>query len=694
MRVFLFLFFISTQALSGVIDKSSTIFIPSSMEKLISVPQSYSLFWWNFLVLKETDDRNKICKILKASPHVAKVECHTHPSEFKDILNDWSMDYPLRSEKPSKNGLIEQFNKAMLQTSLISGDSKLFTLFRADPFETWKDFKKRAEEKLRLKISREDGFFWDRTTKRIIIPIQFNFPPNISTKTHDISKALGFTPQLIGPHGSSLENEIQIKTDLKVVEKSGLLVLILFLGTIFILKRWHLALLFPVVFVGVGLSTLLTIIVFGSIHGLTLSLGTAIVGLAIDYGLQGAFNIHEKGIWKSSLCGLFTTLTALFVLMTSSVPLLRQMMFFASFGMIFSFILYYILLTKKPRIFEVAPLKIIAPPRVWKFIVSLALLFSTIAGLIFIRPELDMRQFNFQSKENKETSEWLYRSNNLPVPIFEIHNNTESFSASHERLKWAKENNISVETWASYLPSLEDQKKHLETWNSSWTDELSQNHKKLFSPFLENYTKTPHSIKKSYVSHLVSADDHWITLWLPKSISEEKAIRAQFTDATSLREVLAHFPKILVNELAWMIPLSILIAWIIHFVYYRNIILSVVALMPFFTGVGLLTLATFVFDLQFSFISVIGLIIIFGLSLDYGIFATDAVLLKVEEKTHGIWTAVFCASFTTIGGFVPLLFCEHPVLKHLGQTLFFGSLGTFLGSYWGIPSLLEKVKIK
>ncbi len=94
-------------------------------------------------------------------------------------------------------------------------------------------------------------------------------------------------------------------------------------------------------------------------------------------------------------------------------------------------------------------------------------------------------------------------------------------------------------------------------------------------------------------------------------------------------------------------------------------------------------------QLPLSFISLIGLLMVFGFSLDYGIFVVDLMRHRNEGK-FGVWSALGVCSFSAVAGFAPLVFAGHPVLNDLGQILLWGSVGTFIGTFWGIPGLYRR----
>jgi predicted RND superfamily exporter protein len=216
----------------------------------------------------------------------------------------------------------------------------------------------------------------------------------------------------------------------------------------------------------------------------------------------------------------------------------------------------------------------------------------------------------------------------------------------------------------------------------------------LFKPFFENLPCKEIKIHgagnppPAYLRDTVS-DKNWLTIWLPKSPEEIKAIKNYDTKSYSLGEVVMLFPKTLGAELVWMLPLSLGLTLLLLIGYYRRLAPSLVSLLPFLSGVGMYFACVVVFGWSFSFISIISLIMIFGFSIDYGIFAANLYILKDPPEPRGVWTCLLFAGLVTLLGFLPLALCRHPVLIHLGQTLVAGTAGTLIGTLWGIPGVFQ-----
>ena len=60
----------------------------------------------------------------------------------------------------------------------------------------------------------------------------------------------------------------------------------------------------------------------------------------------------------------------------------------------------------------------------------------------------------------------------------------------------------------------------------------------------------------------------------------------------------------------------------------------------------------------------------------------------------GLTSTLLFAACTTIGGYLPLIFCSHQVLAHLGQVLTIGTFGSTFGAFYAVPILLKWVTPK
>ncbi|MCC6138575.1 MAG: hypothetical protein IT287_08075 [Bdellovibrionaceae bacterium] len=682
------------------IDRSHTIFLPKTIHTPLALQTDFPNFWWNFAIIAPVDGKANFTQaeafctqVQTLSSKLIKKSACPQLSSVLPLLESWSQDIFLRQMAPQKNELLLQFQNAQTKASLPI-PTELLKVLRRDPLETYKDLQNILLQNVSLGFEKENGFFLDKTSQKIVIPVQFAFSPQLSELSREVMTNLtGNDWHIVGPHISSLENEQQVLKDVDLISVFGSVLLILQLAFVFITRRYSYLWLLPPMAVGVLAAGACTLLIYGNIHGLTLSLGTGIIALALDYGLHSIHNIQWKGVWKANLFGLLTTYAGLLAISLSAIPLLRQMMVFSTLGLSFSYTFYYFVHQRYPDLVAVRAFNYVPRVRLWKTVVSLSFVVVAVIGVFVLRPDLNMHQFDSQSAKSRAGLVWLYSHIHQRMPLFSVHNiQDNSFALAKEQLEWGKLQGIGVSNFKRFLASPEEQIEFQKSWTKLCPlDFFSSNEKILFEPFLVKWPCDRTEVRPlgptNYIGDTVSGT-HWLTTWFPENDNQVRAIKNYDSKAQSLREILQDFPIVLQQELLWMLPLSLFICLLLLWWYYqKEWLLSALSLTPFLTGVGTYFLCVFIFNWGFSFISIIALIMVFGFSIDYGIFAANLFVLKNPPKPEGVWTCLLLGATVTILGFLPLMFCKHPVLVHLGQTLVMGSVGTWIGTAWGIPGV-------
>ncbi|MCB9877038.1 MAG: MMPL family transporter [Planctomycetes bacterium] len=145
-----------------------------------------------------------------------------------------------------------------------------------------------------------------------------------------------------GTHMFALSSEAQIKSDIQRVSIGSTIGLLLLFVVMFRSLRLMLLVL-PTLASGFVAGTATCLAVFGSVHGLTLAFGAALIGVSVDYAVH--FHCHHqlspspagpratlREIWPGLLLGAGTTIVGFVALMASSFPGLRQLAVFAAAG--------------------------------------------------------------------------------------------------------------------------------------------------------------------------------------------------------------------------------------------------------------------------------------------------------------------------------------------------------------------------
>jgi hypothetical protein len=711
---------VPAQAKLSWFDTSSTFFLPPQVRAQLEATSQFPVFWWNFLVVELKDPKtdwgkvDEFCKLLHevGEGTLLKTGCTQDLSQYRELLSDWSGDQMRRQDAPEPAVLKSRMQETLAKASMPL-DSTLLGILRMDPLQSYQKLREMLEKRNQIRIQNEHGYFYDPGIKAVLLPIQFSFPPNESSRVKDftdkLDERLETLPEIkirgfLGPHAFALSNETQIHDDLHVVSITGSLFLVIQVLLAVVLGRWRLMLLVPPVLISTVVSAGLTVLIFGSIHGLTIAFGTGIIGLAMDYGLHSCFNTDWKGAWRANLYGILTTIVALVTILFSSIPLLRQLMAFSILGLITGYLVYWIPHIRYPQFFRVKPFSFVpnSSPRKLTFI--FVCLIGFIIGCATVRPNFSMQQFNYTTPRNAVLMPWLVKAAGLESPLVDVYRSESPLDQASERGLWAKSNGVRVEGLSMLLPTVKEQTEHLATWKDvcDKRSSLGEADAKFFQPFWQNCDGlSPKNLRgdliPTYLRDFHGRDGSWVALWNAETPSQKAAIKGQYPGAISLAEAVDLFPKILFSELSWMAPLSLLLATLLLWTYYRDLYLVALSLLPFFSGMGLYLLLALLFHFQISFISVVAGVMIFGLSIDYGIFATNLYAGANRPTGPGVWTALVSAALVTLFGFVPLLFCKHPILIQLGQVLVWGTLGTILGAIWGVPGihgLLSKRRVQ
>lgn len=720
---------LSQQPMDTWLDESHQSFFPRESAEKLSAYQRFPVFWWNFLVfdpnlsgeIPDSATIASLCKRLgKENAHLLKsVPCASSFAGIRSLLQDWSADLVLRRGTPAVEDAGGQMSATLAQASLPL-EREILELLRVDPFGASGEFEKLMKEKVKSGFNFENGVFHDKKTGRILLPVQLSYSPSQTKNTRELVAWLAtlapLKPRLIGAHHSTLENEQTVRDDIKRVSVWGATLLAFALLIIFARGHWRILVFFPPLLVSTAAAIAWTIGVFGSIHGLALAFGPGVIGLSMDYAVHAAFSPSEKKkTWLANFLGVLTTLTVIAAGLLSSVPVLRQLMFFSGAGLLIGFLVFYAfqeffptLFVEKAFVRRVRGKKPIA-------IVTLMLAAASVVALITLKPAFRMTDLNFETAETKNLRNWLMVGGAMRTPYLQLLSDERSpLEEAVRDFKWAEANHFfkesaeAIESIARYIPTVAEQKKHLQSWQSQWCKPKSTAMPTdlFFEPYFTKLCAmtgddlrylAPGDPVPSYLEDLHATDNSqkkWLSLWFPDSEAKLALLKEKFPGISSVGEVVEEFPRILVSEISWMAPITFLISVLLLLVYFRSAFLVFCATLPFFSGLGTYVFASWFIDLKVSFITLIGFIMVFGFSLDYGIFSTDAEdsISKgdshdARSKTH---SAMTLTSLLTFAGVVPLILAKHPAMKHLGEALVFGSIGTYLGAIWGVPFVYEQ----
>jgi predicted RND superfamily exporter protein len=330
----------------------------------------------------------------------------------------------------------------------------------------------------------------------------------------------------------------------------------------------------------------------------------------------------------------------------------------------------------------------------WHAITILAALVG-IFHLAFFKIDTSITRFNFTPPHIKNAQTWFYSQVKTEKIFFKIYEK-DSWNEINNDFKKSKLRSIRAESIYSYIPSLTTQSENLASWISFRDSfpKMPEVEKKVFAPFLENLnevnSKDVVDLKHppEYLSHLATGD-RVVNLWFAKGPEQEKALHDNVYGVESLVDIFMNFTTLLTREVTIFMPITLIAIWLLLFFRYMSVKKSLICLVPFLFSLGLYGLFHRYLHFPLSFMSLLGLFLIYGLSVDYGIFSTDYFTNAEKDIEHesSLNLSLLVNWISGIVGFLPLLWCKHPILSDLGLVLIVGMIGIFYATFFIVPAL-------
>ena len=688
------------------LDQTMKVFFPQELSDLHRIQTDFPVFWWNFVVVEaDSVSIDEVCKSLKShvNHELSLVICGPGNQIPFELLNSWSKDIFSRSSFSSDHIIDykEEMNSAMVLATFSSGKDFL-NFLRLDPLQSWKDYESKITNQSLNSIELKNGYFYLKGSNEIVIPVQFNDKPSLGLvkPIMDLMETFSGHTFLLGVHGSAYRNEFQVRKDLEIVSIMTIVAFILFLIFLVVKAGWIVLILSFPVSIAILISAQVIQLTYGSIHGLTLSFGSGVIGLALDYGIHGLLGRESNRTWHSNFIGMITTLCGILVLVASGIPLIRQMMLFSTMGLIIAFSIYYFLFKYFKNFYDIKKFKLILPYFRFSQVLILAIVIFGLVELRHVHMNMDLKKMNLVSDKEVQYSKALFsQDGKISETYMLIHKNVQSDFFSQRYLQKAQKYEIPYQGVDLFIPSPEVQLKNQISWKQQgcfqlWS-QMSSEQKLFFKPFYDEECDPLKILKpiditqRKYVSQFVSNQEE-LSLFYPQTSVQILALEKEIPEAKSIVKSIMKFSEVLQKELLWMIPLALLLTLIILYWYYRRVKYVLCSIFPFLAGMSLFLISAAIFKIEIDLIAILGLVMVFGFSIDYGVFSTDAHIFKFDhEEKENVYTALTLAAVTNLLGFLPMIFAVHPVLKQFGFPLFFGTLGTYLGTVYGLKYFLE-----
>ena len=532
----------------------------------------------------------------------------------------------------------------------------------------------------------------------------------------------------------SHESSNSASREIAIIATVSMLVVIILLIFIFRSVR---PLIFSVgsILISLGIAVLATLAVFHRMHVITLVFGTSLIGSCIDYSLH--FFTHwsankelkssieiRNHIFSGLLMAIISTGICFAILLFAPFMILKQMSFFCLAGLISSFLTtvavypYIKLPEQRGNVrFTNGFAKLASNlERKWvgrTVIISLFILSILSITVFHTNVKIKNNLLTLYDMKGRLLQDEITASQVIqytPGGWYIVSGETEDEALKNEE-KLRKEfetltdGSVGYISTSSFIPSKETQKKSREAYKKLMKSAPEQLQALGFDE-VENFdaymslAADYELTKNSYVSFengnvpafvesaissawLGNVDGKYFTVLLPTKVTDYAAYRS-LADAddnvyfiSKSQDISADLDSLTVMILKFFIAAYILMFIMLRFFYSWKQAFKIISV-PFL--IILVVVACFAaFNINMEFFSVTGLILVFGLGLDYIIY-----MMENEKKSNSILEpfATMVSFVTTIISFGALALSSFKPVHLIGLSIFIGLATAYISSFF------------
>ncbi len=470
-------------------------------------------------------------------------------------------------------------------------------------------------------------------------------------------------------------------------------------------------------------AILMTDIVFGYVHGMTIAIGSTLIGICIDYPIHALAHSHSVSveqksavvakIWPSMLLGGVTTLIGYIALGISGYPGFQQVAVYAATGIILSLLLTRFVL---PKLASAKSVKALAIPLVnrWallcqRFKPVLIILLMIILSLSFyhlkslkwmqdmqeLTPELDyLKQKDKKIRERVTSIEpgrfVLVTGKNIEVTL----QHAENVYSVLDDLKQQGQltDYFGVYPWLLSAQKQQANQALLQHYLTAdnlllWQQALKQQGlsvKKLgHFDYPENESLTLEavratSLKRLLDSHIIVGKNQTLLMvWLAEHQADalKTALsNIEYAQYFSQRDMLNNMTQDYTERAKTLLSAGLGLIVLILLWRYKNVIKMLQTLLPSMLAAFIIITVWSVTGAAISFLHLVGFLLVVAICVDYGIF--------YQENRGGdsqlTYQAMAASMLTSAVAFASLMLAESTSLQILSGVVTFGVVLGFI----------------
>lgn len=606
----------------------------------------------------------------------------------------------------------------------------------------------------------QDGFVITKDNSKVLLFISPKLPGNETEKNTvfvdkldaikaNINAKYSKTAAIeyFGATNIAVANAKQIKSDIQTTTMIAITLLMLILMVYYRKFLIPFIILIPTVF-GVFFAVALLYFLRGTISAISLSIGSILLGVTIDYALHilthykhnSNVRILYKDITKPLIMSSTTTALAFLCLLFVNSGALQDLGIFAAVSVVVTALFTLLII---PHLYKPSGDAGIshsnALDKLAKFsfhknkaliavsVIVIIVSFFTFNKVVY---DKDISQLNYVPEDIKLAEKHLEGTTNLTsksLYVTAYGNSAEEVlqnnSALYTELGKDKDSKklLSYSSIGGIVLSNEAQQQKIDRWNSFWSAERKQLVKsglvaegsklgfkpetynsffelldKNFSPIsLQDYMK----VKTLFLNEFITEKNGFYTV--SNVVKVSVAQREQIVKELSARQKVMVIDRQQMNEtflgglkddFSLLINYSFVAMVLILFLFFRRIELVIISCIPIVIT-GIVTTGIMgVFDVRLNIFSTIVCTLVFGHGVDFSIFMTSALQKeystgKNEMATYR--TSILLAVLTTVLGIGALVFAGHPALKSISSVSLIGVFAALIITFIFYPILFR-----
>lgn len=558
-----------------------------------------------------------------------------------------------------------------------------------------------------------------------------------------------------GGPAMSVYNARQIKRDTYATSIVALVIIILFILCVFKRRRSIFLILCPAIY-GAVFALAMSWITRGSISGIAVGAGTAIMGIALSYSIH--FLAHQNYVRSvtqllEELCspliiGSVTTIGAFVGLLFTSSRLLQDFGLFAAYTllgtMVFCLVFLPQFLVAQSDVREGKVLRIIEKISSYpfdrnKWLIAALVILTAVCGYMSTKVgfDSDMMDLTYWEPKLKEAEAILSAQTRDSTKTVMLVNVGASDDLAYNALRGTLQELEALKSeglvsdysdGGAFIAGHEEQMRRIGKWKAFWTPERVASVSEEIRSAAVKYGFREDAFDGAI--ERLSADYQpveWFggegtqpvpmafSSWMGSSDNLKMFVCQATMRRADIDEVYSRFygnPNVVIfdqsyfankaaesinNDFYLILFISSFLIFFVLWLSYGRLELALLSFLPMAVSWIIITGIMGMLGVQFNIVNIILSTFIFGMGDDFSIFIMDGLLHKYRtgrELVNSHKSAIFFSSFVMIVGIGALIFAKHPALHSIALITILGMVAVVLVAYVAEPVIFREFVTK